>query len=293
MKLWKIKKTALFAESWNIAYRKKACGSILVDKVSPFRVIPNSFHYWAADPMLVRDKEDTYVFVELYDYKLRRGTIGYCKLCEDESSEWKQVIVEDYHMSYPFVFSYNEDWYMIPETSGAGELTLYKALDFPDKWTKEKIIRTSVSWVDTTLWKDTDGWIAFSEDIKEDTFDYRMHLDDDFNIMDIITLPKRENELRCGGQIFRLGDYIIRVTQDCKEKYGGALLFRFFEDETLQYECNIIRIEPEELVFNTALYLDGMHTYSANDDIEVIDIKTRRFNIKNFLYRIVGKICRG
>lgn len=45
-------RTALFAESWNVAWRKKNRESILTDKITPFAIIKNSFRYWAADPFL-------------------------------------------------------------------------------------------------------------------------------------------------------------------------------------------------------------------------------------------------
>lgn len=35
--------------------------------------------------------------------------------------------------------------------------------------------------------------------------------------------------------------------------------------------------------------MDGMHTYNGLGEYEVIDLKTRRFNILNFVFRILGK----
>ena len=51
-------------------------------------------------------------------------------------------------------------------------------------------------------------------------------------------------------------------------------------------------ISPEELNYSQKIYLDGMHTYNASKEYEVIDIKTRRFNLLNFIFRLVGKVRR-
>ena len=35
-----------------------------------------------------------------------------------------------------------------------------------------------------------------------------------------------------------------------------------------------------------------MHTYTANEIMEVIDLKTRRFNLINFIFRLLNKLKR-
>ena len=72
-------RTALFAESWNVAWRKINREGILTDKITPFAIIKNSFRYWAADPFLFEHENQVYIFVELYDYIKCRGCLGYCK----------------------------------------------------------------------------------------------------------------------------------------------------------------------------------------------------------------------
>ena len=37
-------------------------------------------------------------------------------------------------MSYPQVFKWGDEFYMVPETVAAYEVRLYKALEFPFKW---------------------------------------------------------------------------------------------------------------------------------------------------------------
>lgn len=283
-----LKQSKLYAESWNVAYRFKPTGSILTDKETPFCIIPNSYKFWAADPFVFDYKNDIYVFAELYDYKLRRGVIGYSKLNGNKFGEWIPVICESYHMSYPFIFEHNGDIYMIPETSGANALILYKAVDFPVEWEKEQIIKDNVKWVDTTLFKRANGFVAFTESIGK-IEDLKLQLNDSLDIISSEIIDCETNKFRCGGRMFEYDDKLVRVCQDCSEKYGGALYFRFCDKNSLS-ELTSQHITPEELSFDTSVYLDGIHTYNSLTNIEVIDIKTRRLNLINFIYRFAGKI---
>lgn len=284
-----LKMTPLYAESWNVAFRMCKSGDILKDKQTEFSVIPNSFNYWAADPMVFEYKNEIFIFAELYDYKLCRGTIGYTKLNGNEFSKWKQVIVEDFHMSYPNIFVKDNIVYMVPETSGANELIMYKAVEFPDKWEKCKVIKSGVKWVDTTFINHENEIVAFTESHENGIQDIKLKLDVDYNLLSEDIFANDDSTLRCGGRIFEYNDNYIWVTQDCSQKYGGALFFRICDKVSLK-EKSKIHLSPEELKYDKNILLDGMHTYTSLDNIEVIDIKTRRFNIKNLFYRFFSKI---
>ena len=284
-----IKYSPLYAESWNVAFRMKSEGSILSDKKTEFHIIPNSSKYWAADPMVFEFNGNIFIFAELYDYKLCRGTIGYTLFNGSCFSAWKQVIVEEYHMSYPYVFCLDNEIYMLPETSEAEQLILYKAVDFPEKWEKVRIISDDVKWVDTTLLLRENGIIGFTKQLSEPRVDYMLTFDNEFNLLNKVTLSKESDKMRCGGRCFRYNDEMIRVCQDCHEKYGGALIFRFCNINSFAERANLT-IRPDELCFNKRILLDGMHTYTALNSIEVIDIKTRRFNIRNFIRRVLNKM---
>ena len=44
------------------------------------------------------------------------------------------VLREPFHLSFPHVFSFDDEVFMVPETLGAGAVRLYRAIDFPDRW---------------------------------------------------------------------------------------------------------------------------------------------------------------
>ncbi|MCD8025717.1 MAG: hypothetical protein LUF33_01970 [Clostridiales bacterium] len=105
-------------ETWTIAYRAKKQGLILKD-LNDFTIIKNGRKGWYADPFLFEYEDDTYLFAEYFSYKLRRGIIvcsKYDKL-KDKFDKYKEIISEAYHLSYPFVFKYNDEIYMMPEAN--------------------------------------------------------------------------------------------------------------------------------------------------------------------------------
>ena len=280
--------TPLYAESWNVAYRIRPIGDIINNKNDEFIIIPNSVKFWAADPMVFEHNNKIYIFAELYDYTLCRGTIGYCKYDGIKFSKWRQVLVEDFHMSFPNVFSVGSEIFMIPETSAANQLLLYKAIDFPEKWQKIKVIKSGVKWVDTVLVKSANGYLGFTEDISNTLTDYKLFFDNDFDILKEETVSIDSKKMRNGGRVFCINDYYVKVCQDCEEKYGGALIFRFY-DKSISKQIKCVRIIPEQLRFNKTIFLDGIHTYTALPNMEVVDIKTRRLNYINLYHRVKNK----
>ncbi len=280
-------KLPIFAESWNIAFRKKGEKKFLEDVTTPFALINNSFRFWAADPFVFEDGNDVYIFAELYDYIKRRGIIGYYRI-NDPESKWTPVISEDYHLSFPYIFKYNDQIYILPETSQNSSVHLYRAVKFPDKWEKNEVLLSGVKYADTTPFSSYGRRMAFSYDLSVPCLRV-IDFTDGRNVVADSSSPELK---RPAGKIDLLEH--IRVAQNCKEDYGKGLIFYSFSlGEDLSYEeREYRRIFPEDLMLSRKIYLDGIHTYNSSEHYEVIDIKTRRFNVLNLLFRIVSKVKR-
>lgn len=287
-------RTALYAESWNVAWRKKATGSILTDLETKFNIIENSVRYWAADPFLFKYEGDIYIFAELYDYSKCRGGLGYCRWNGNGFGKWKKVISEPYHLSYPFIFEIDGEIYIMPESGENHSLYLYQAVSFPDIWKRKKTIRKNVIYGDTTPFIWNDHRYALAYDV-HDIHDYKLVLLDLENYKnDYIIDNLRKPELRRpAGKMFNVMDTFVRPAQNCVDDYGKSLVFYRYQIGKKGYEEEmILERMPEELKFSRDILLDGMHTYNSIDDFEVIDIKTRRLNYLNFIFRILRKIRR-
>src|SRR6266542_3298297 len=48
------------------------------------------------------------------------------------------VLERDHHLSYPYVFRWRDSWWMTPESARAGVIDLWRATEFPRRWTLER-----------------------------------------------------------------------------------------------------------------------------------------------------------
>ncbi|MCF2682329.1 hypothetical protein, partial [Faecalicatena contorta] len=288
----------LLEDGWNVAFRQLPEGEILDNVKSPFQVIPNTWRTWEADPFVLQYEGNTYIFAEMYDYIKRRGAIGYTKWENDRFTPWKKVICEPFHMSYPNVFIRDDGIYMLPETSAGHKLLLYKAVNFPEKWEQHTIIAENVMWVDTTFFENRGVLYAITTDVadEENHKDYLLKFDDQFSISEKYQIHEKDiDRSRCGGRFFVHTGKLIRVSQDCSQRYGGALIFSEMcpdqvVDKGLQ---NVFRhISPEDLQIAEKKKWIGLHTYNAVPQFEVIDIEKPHFNIFGIIIRVLGKVYR-
>ena len=80
-------------------------------------------------------------------YDLLQGSIGVAR-STDAGLRWEHLgtaLEEPWHLSYPFVYSWNGSVYMVPESSSQGVLNLYRATDFPLHWKLVKVLCPAAS----------------------------------------------------------------------------------------------------------------------------------------------------
>ncbi len=292
-----LRDTALYAESWNVAYRQCGCGALLADKDTPFTVIDNAYRYWAADPFVIEEGGKVYIFAELYDYILRRGVLGYCELRGGKRMKWTPVITEPHHLSYPCIVREDGKIFLMPESGEAEELALYEAVAFPDKWEKRTVLRKGEKLADTTPLPTKQGRKALTHRVDDAQHPRLTVIDLEDVSCDEVVAEAQSFRSRPAGHMFYRGSRLMRPAQlsdDSGDGYGKGLLFcECSVNENGKYcEREIDEVRPQMLRFSRAIYLDGMHTYNASERFEVIDVKTRRFNLLNLLMRLVSKFVK-
>lgn len=289
-------KLKILEDGWNVAYRQLPEGEILNDINTPFCIIPNTWRTWEADPFVFQYKDKTYIFAEMFDYIQRRGSIGYTQLGKEGATPWKKVICEPFHMSYPNLFSLNNEIYMLPETSDCQKLLLYKAVSFPDQWECVRVLAENVMWVDTTFFKTNDCIYAITTDVSNENehVDYLLTFSDD---LDIIRKQRiREDNVeysRSGGRFFSFDGTIIRVTQNCSKHYGESIIFsEMLPEELVNTGLGkiFLQILPQEIKTDEKKKWIGLHTYNATEYFEVIDIERQHFNLFGLICRIFRKV---
>ena len=152
---------------WNIAYiRGSWKTSFSKNKITH---IPNSKNRWFADPFVVKENQYHYIFFEDFYLKNKKGSISCIKISKDNKIKYyKEIIKEDFHLSFPFIFKYNGNYFMIPEACKSKSIRLYKCVKFPNKWKFYKTIMTKIDYVDPVIFKWKNIWILIISKGKND-----------------------------------------------------------------------------------------------------------------------------
>ena len=142
--------------AYAVGYRHVSDKATHFDNTQPFEVLEPTLHRWYADSFPFVENGREYIFVEIMDdANGEKGTIGVIDLQDNKG--FVEIINEPFHMSFPNTFKFKNDIYMMPETSEANQLRLYKAVDFPYKWELQSVLYDGIAVVDTVFVKTEDN----------------------------------------------------------------------------------------------------------------------------------------
>ncbi len=273
-------KDKLYTIGWNVAYKKKN------DK--KFTVIKNNYNSWTADPFIFEYHGDVYIFGELYNYDRWQGCLGYTKLVNGKFSKWHEIIIEDYHLSFPNICIENDDIYIYPESEQNNSFYRYKAVNFPDEWQKEKVYVNNRKLVDSVFFNIKDKKYFMSYDISKEPKQLFICpvKKDNIEIEKRIVINEDDSEARLGGNILIYNHELIRVAQDCKDFYGKSLKFFKMKFDGKNYSEELLKeIDVSDVDLNSKNKFHGIHTYNCSENYEVIDLKFKKI----IFYGIFGK----
>jgi len=191
--------------------------------------ITNMQARFVADPFLIREQGKFYLFFEILG--VDRGVIGLAT--SEDGLDWRYervVLEEPFHLSYPNVFKWEGDYYLVPESVAVNSVRLYRAKHFPADWQYVETIIVDRPLVDPTVFIDQGGllWLFASSIDNKDL--YLFHADRPEG-------PWREHpkspivrgnsrDARPAGNILDTGERLIRLAQDSQaygERYGKAV----------------------------------------------------------------------
>jgi hypothetical protein len=268
------------AKYWAVCFRRSDFGLLKDDSISEYHLLSYEPYVTVADPFLYSYRGSNWVFYEKKALKEKRGTL-WCKNLDDYDGKEIKVLEETFHLSYPYVFSVKEHIYMIPETLDVNEIRLYKCVDFPENWKFIGVILKERA-VDTNLIFTSDNIFYMYSYIEEKLKVYQIKYKEFENIATyekkLIYSSGRNLTLRGGGNFIITEKNIIRVSQDCRERYGKALFFYECDPQNPKTIWNKEwkRIIPDQIYISDLKdrneQIEGIHTYNCNGEYEIIDI---------------------
>jgi methionyl-tRNA formyltransferase len=239
-------------------------------------IIPPKDRFYA-DPFPISENGINYVFFEELMFKTQKGHISVGEWENGNLVNIRPVLKEDYHLSYPFIFKEDGDWYILPESRANRSIDLYKAVDFPNSWEKQFTLMGDIAAVDATLVKKDGLWWMFvniAENKGSSAFD-ELFLFSSPSLGKAVWRSHPCNPIvsdvrnaRMAGKLFlKDGDW-IRPAQDCSVRYGYAIHFNKIINWSLEeYEEEKIG----EILPDWDKHLLGTHTFNMNEHIAVID----------------------
>ncbi len=260
----------LFRRQWQLLVR---FGGSPLDRTGTQVLRPPSDRFWA-DPFPVRHDGRHFLFFEELLFRAERGRIACCEVRRDGTITPPETVLErDYHLSYPFLFEWQNALYMLPETSQNRTIELYRCHEFPGDWRLEGILMREIEAVDPTLLHHGARWWLLANVAVEggSTSDelYVFFADTPLGPW----TPHPANPVRSdvrsarpAGRPFLHDGAWLRPAQCCAPHYGASLSLRRIErldpERYLETECGSLLPARGEL---------GLHTLNHAGELVVFD----------------------
>ena len=242
--------------------------------------VPPRGVFWS-NPFLLKKQEKSYLFFDEFVQRNQRGRIVYAMIDSDGNIGKPQVALErPYHLSYPFIFEYRGEFYMIPESAGNRAVETYRCVRFPDQWEFHKTIMPEVQAANTTLIEYSMRWWMFTSIAgKGSSTPDELHLFYSDDPLSDTWTPHPMNPIvsdvrsaQSAGRFFRRDGGLIRPSRDPSLRQGSAVDLNSITKLTIyEYEEELLeRIKPpdEDIL--------AVQTYNNSGDLVVLDVLLKK-----------------
>lgn len=187
---------------------------------------------FVADPFMLEVSGFWHMFFEVWNQLNQKGEIGLAISADGLRWTYQQIVLaEPFHLSYPGVFEWENEYYMIPETVEPGAVRLYKADPFPARWTfVGPMLKGRIA--DPSIFRFQDRWWMFTCSAPYQHNVLRLYFADHLigSWIEHPSSPLLEDDkrnARPAGRVLVSDNVIIRFAQDCVNRYGNHV--RAFE----------------------------------------------------------------
>jgi hypothetical protein len=227
---------------------------------------------YVADPFIVEADGRWHMFFEVFNRRTNKGEIAHAT--SGDGLQWAYegiVLAEEFHLSYPHVFEWAGERWLIPESFQAHAVRLYRADAFPTRWSFAGTLIEALHVVDASPFRFADRWWLFADTSPEGGHDtLRLYSADE------LTGPWSEHpaspivagdptSARPAGRVILDDSQVIRLAQDCSQAYGSVV--RAFEVTELTPTAYAEReLTPSPLLAGSGSgwNADGMHHLDAH-----------------------------
>lgn len=279
----KIFKKLFTNRTWAIAIKSRHSfvEQSLIDYNFAFAPIKNTKKFWFADPLLFEYEDRNYLFVEAFNKKEQKGEIGVFSIENGLPHNFKIIISEKYHLSYPCVFFCDGSFYMIPESAENNSVDLYVSRFFPYKWEKVGSLIVGVKYADPTVFV-KNGCLKMMAYLEENGHYELVFYSININKCSAVEetrIQYDKNQGRPAGHVFLTGSSLLRPVQDSVEMYGKSIIFKAIDIVNNYRESNVCNVENKRIKIGHHQGVDRIHTFSCTSILEAIDYCYAKFDL--------------
>jgi hypothetical protein len=186
---------------------------------------------FVADPFLFKTADGWLMFFEVLNLETHQGDIAVASSPDLKVWTYDRVVLDEgFHLSFPQVFEIDGMHYMLPESSHANDVRLYRATSFPHEWELDTVLLTGEHTDPAVFQHDGRWWMYTTPSESNDVA--RLYVSDTLRsgwtehpASPIVYLDATRS--RAGGRVLAVHDRVIRFAQDDLGQYG--LRVRAFE----------------------------------------------------------------
>lgn len=184
---------------------------------------------FVADPFLMEEDDTWYLFFEVYNLNTMQGDLAVATSTNARRWKYQQLILDEpFHLSYPYVFKWEGEHYLIPESFEANSIRLYHATEFPTQWEFVTTLVDEVERVDPSIVYYAGRWWLFAAAVSNDTL-HLYHADNLFGPWEehpaspiVVDNP---HIARPSGRVTIFEDRLYRYTMDVNPPVGSHQVF--------------------------------------------------------------------
>ena len=234
----------------------------------------NTLHF-IADPFIIVNSDGELQILH-EDFSIAENGFISVKMLDQQLKEiaQKQLLKQNNHLSYPFIFVDEDKTYLIPESSSNGELAAYE-YDITNTVLHNKKVLLTLPLLDASFLKYNNKYWVFAslaDGVFDDSKLYIYYADSftgEYTAHPKNPVKENLNGSRPAGNFIAVDGDLYRPAQNSSEYYGKSItinkILRLTEDE-FEEECYFEIDASQQSYFNA-----GVHTINSSGGMVVID----------------------
>lgn len=225
---------------------------------------------YVADPFLIINDGNYNMFFEVFNGETGHGDIGLAQSENGLTWAYKKIIInESFHLSYPYVFRWEDSIYLIPESHQDLSVRLYKSINFPTEWEYIGNLLSGYHFVDPSIFRYDNMWWLFVSNTENDILNlyFSKKLQGNWKPHPMNPIIKFDKNIaRPGGRVIHFKEKIYRIAQDDYPTYGNQVVA--FEISELNEKTYVENPVSENPILNKSGHgwnALGMHHIDLHD----------------------------